>query len=111
MNKRRTIAVSLKLLISVALIWFVLDAVGVEDSFARILSADASWLALALAIGMVQVLICTLRWLAVLKGIDADLGFVQARCRRSHRIGRSSQALRGRFGPMPVRRWSVRKPR
>ena len=78
MNKRRTIAVSLKLLISVALIWFVLDAVGVEDSFARILSADASWLALALAIGMVQVLICTLRWLAVLKGIDADLGFVQA---------------------------------
>jgi len=78
MIKRRTIAVILKLLVSIALIWFILDTVGVEDSFARILSADANWLALALAIGMVQVLICTLRWLAVLKGIEAELSFVQA---------------------------------
>lgn len=78
MNKRRSIAVILKVLISLALIWFILDSVGVEDSFARILNADANWLALALAIGMVQVLICTLRWLAVLKGLDAELSFVQA---------------------------------
>lgn len=78
MTMRRFSALGLKLSISIALIWYILDAVGVGESVDRLLSVSPQWLALGAAVAMVQILICTLRWLAVLKGIDADLSFSKA---------------------------------
>jgi len=79
--ERRWLWVGLKLTVSIALMGGVLytfggDAAG--KALARGLNADPSWLAAAVALAMVQVLLCTLRWRAVLFAIDADLPFVPA---------------------------------
>ncbi len=73
MITRRRIGVFLKLVVSLALIWFLLDAVGTEDAFARLLGVDPSWLAAAAFLCLVQMVIGTLRWYAVLDAIDETL--------------------------------------
>jgi len=75
MINRRSVGAALKVGISIALVWFILDSVGAKDAFARLMDADPLWLAAAVAIAMVQILICTLRWCAVLSGLGAALTF------------------------------------
>ncbi|MFC1673648.1 lysylphosphatidylglycerol synthase transmembrane domain-containing protein [Pseudomonadota bacterium] len=75
---RRWLGLSLKLAISMSLVWLLLDAVGAGEAWARMRTADPAWLSFALAMSFLQGLICALRWQAVLRAIDATLGLWRA---------------------------------
>jgi len=78
MTLKRAFGLGLKFSISIALIWVLLDKVGVGEAMARLLSVHPGWLALAAVIAMVQVLICTCRWQAVLGGLYVSIGYKKA---------------------------------
>ncbi|MBL4693246.1 MAG: flippase-like domain-containing protein [Magnetovibrio sp.] len=75
---RRSLAIAVKLIVSFGLIGVLVQAVGVGKAFDRLLNADPKWLALASIIALLQVVICTLRWRAVLDGLEAYLRFTTA---------------------------------
>jgi len=108
MISRNRLGVILKLIVSIALVAWLLSSVGLEDALARLLDIKGSWLALALLGGVVQSLIGTLRWLAVMRAINAPLGFV--RVLRFSFIGAFfNQALPSSVGGDAVRGYLVYK--
>lgn len=62
-----------KLGVSVALVAVLLNAVGAREALARIADVDGGWLAAALAVGLLQIVICSERWRGVLDVIDAPI--------------------------------------
>lgn len=78
MINRRGLVTAFKLIVSVALVALLLHQVGVQDAVARLLTMDPLWLAAAIAIMGLQVIICTARWRVVLTAIDAPLKFWEA---------------------------------
>ena len=78
MINRRGLIAALKLIVSIALVAFLFNQVGSEDALARLLAIDPGWLAIAVAIMGLQMIICTARWRVVLTAIDAPLAFWEA---------------------------------
>ncbi len=76
MTKKR-VALTIKFLVSGSLIWYLLGGQWdeVESNLVRV-APEA--LAAAFAIMVLQIVICAFRWRAVLKAIDADMGFVES---------------------------------
>jgi len=77
MNKK-TIAIVAKFGVSVALIWFLLTKIDIDASIDRLIEAQPGLLALAFAVLLFQMLICTFRWGAVLDAVKTPLGFAKA---------------------------------
>lgn len=77
MITRRRIGVFLKVVISFALVWLLLDAVGAEGAFDRLVDVHPGWLALAMGLGLVQVCIGALRWRAVLSAMETPVALAK----------------------------------
>jgi hypothetical protein len=75
MTIKRAFAFGLKFMISTALIWYLLDKVGVQDALTRLIHVDPLWLLLAAVIAIIQTLIASCRWQAVFKGLEANVEF------------------------------------
>lgn len=78
MMTRRHLGIALKLLISLTLVWVLLDAVGAKDALSRVRDIDPLWFVAALLFGLSQMLIGVMRWRAVLAAIDTPLDFFPA---------------------------------
>lgn len=74
---KKWLSVLIKVAISVALIWFLLDKVDLVQVQARLLAMDPMWLAAAVVAMAVQIGICVLRWHAVMVAIDAVLNMLK----------------------------------
>ena len=77
MNKK-WLALTLKFVVSGALIWFLLSKIDVGEATERITDADLGMLLLAILIFLFQLIVCVFRWRAVLTAIGAFLSFVDA---------------------------------
>jgi hypothetical protein len=77
MNKK-WLALTLKFLVSGALIWFLLSKIDIGAAKERITDADPGMLLLAILIFLFQLIICVFRWRAALAAIEAFLSFVDA---------------------------------
>ncbi|MDH5749933.1 MAG: flippase-like domain-containing protein [Rhodospirillales bacterium] len=77
---KKWLSAALKLLISIALIWFLIEKVGVDltDTRERLLGIDPWMLALGFGILTLQVIICVFRWRAVLGAINTYLSYLTA---------------------------------
>jgi len=76
--KSRWLGTVVKLVISLALVGVLLNAVGAGDAVARLGAVDPAWLALATAVALFQVMSCSERWRGVLAAIDARISFKNA---------------------------------
>jgi uncharacterized membrane protein YbhN (UPF0104 family) len=95
--------------VSVALMWWVLRAAGVDNVLARISTVEPSTLIVALAIMAVLSVLQTLRWLLVLKAGDHVLAF--GRALQLVFVGYFfSQLLPSSVGGDAVRAWYARGP-
>ena len=74
---KKHIALGLKFLVSGGLIWLLVDGIDLGAAKDRILGADLKILGLVLLVSVVQILICVVRWRAVLDAINAVLSFVE----------------------------------
>jgi len=77
MITRNRIAIFVKVVVSVALVWALMRAVGAGDALERMLDLRPEWLAVAIVLGLVQTGIGALRWCAVLNAIDAPMAWPQ----------------------------------
>ena len=75
---KKSIALTLRFLISGGLIWFLLSKVDITSAKDKLLSAHVWMLALAIFFLIIQVAICTFRWRAVLTAIEESLSFPKA---------------------------------
>ncbi len=75
---KKWLPLTLKFLVSAALIWFLLGKVDLAATKAHLLEVAPGMFVLALAILLVQVAICVFRWKAVLHAIRAPLSFFRA---------------------------------
>ena len=66
---RRYITLALKLVVSIALIGWLLHSVGAEDALGRMLELEPLWFAIAFGVGSLQMVIGALRWQVVLRGL------------------------------------------
>ncbi len=99
---RKHIILALKFLVSVGLIWFLIDGIDLGVASARILGADLKILTMALGLNLLQIGICVVRWRVVLEAINGVLSF--ANCFRLYLIGFFfNQALPSSFGGDAVR--------
>jgi uncharacterized membrane protein YbhN (UPF0104 family) len=74
---KKWLPLALKFVVSVALIWFLVSRIDLADTLARIQGIDLRMLLMAVAVLALQILICGLRWQAVLDAIKAPLNFVR----------------------------------
>ncbi|HEY9079689.1 lysylphosphatidylglycerol synthase transmembrane domain-containing protein [Magnetovibrio sp.] len=77
MINRHRAGLILKFVISAALVWALMHAVGGGDAVERMLDLRPEWLAVALILGFVQTVVGALRWRAVLIAIKAHLPWWQ----------------------------------
>jgi hypothetical protein len=77
MNKK-WLALTLKFVVSGALIWFLISKIDMGEAMERITGADLGMLLLAVLIFLFQLIVCIFRWRAVLTAIGASLPFVVA---------------------------------
>ena len=75
---KKRLPLALKFLVSGLLIWFLLANVDLDAAKERVLGIAPGMVALATAIFLVQLVIGTLRWQAVLDAIGAPLPFARA---------------------------------
>src|SRR5688572_17986994 len=75
---KKRLALALKIIVSVALIWFVLSKVDLDAARARLTDAAPSMLVVTAALFLLQIVIGARRWYIILQGIDAPLSFGQA---------------------------------
>ncbi|MCW8915639.1 MAG: flippase-like domain-containing protein [Magnetovibrio sp.] len=76
-NTRRHLFLALKLVISVVLVGMLLQSVGAEDAFLRMIEIDPLWLMASIGFGFAQMVLGTFRWQLVLKSIKAKMSWVQ----------------------------------
>lgn len=74
---KKTLGIALKILVSGALIWYLLKDIDVDAAQARLQEADPLYLGLAVVVFYFQLIIGALRWQAVNRSIDAVLSFGQ----------------------------------
>jgi len=77
MITRNSIAIFVKVVVSVALVWALMRAVGAGDAFERMLDLQPEWLFVAIVLGLAQTVIAALRWRAVLFAINAPMAWPQ----------------------------------
>lgn len=77
MITRTRIAIFVKVVVSVALVWALMRAVGAGDAFARMLDLRPEWLFIAIILGLAQTAVGAFRWRAVLLAIDAPMAWPQ----------------------------------
>jgi len=65
----------LKIVISVALVWALMRAVGAGDALERMRELRSEWLVVAIVLGLAQTVIGALRWRAVLNAIEAPMAW------------------------------------
>lgn len=75
---RRWLPWLLKGLLSVGLIWFAFRKIDLAEAWSQARTIDPSMLALALGLGLAQVLLGALRWWMVLRALRAAFSIVQA---------------------------------
>ncbi len=75
--KRSHLLLALKGGISIALVAFIMNSVGIGRALDNIMNASPLWLLLAAALVVVQVFICSFRWNAVLKIYGEPLKYSQ----------------------------------
>lgn len=75
---KKWLSVAVKFLVSGTLIWFLLDRIDISAAVTRLLEVDQAMLALATAIFLLQLVVCVLRWMAVMDAIKAPLEFITA---------------------------------
>lgn len=102
MLNRRRIGVFLKIVVSIALVWWLLGSVGAEGALNRLLDVHPMWLVAAIGLGATQVLIGALRWRMVLSAIDTQMSMAQA-FRFSYIGGFFNQTLPSSVGGDAVR--------
>lgn len=102
MINRRRIGVFLKIVVSIALVWWLLGSVGAEGALNRLLDVHPMWLVAAIGLGATQVLIGALRWRMVLSAIDTQMSMAQA-FRFSYIGGFFNQTLPSSVGGDAVR--------
>jgi len=77
MITRTRIAIFVKVVVSVALVWALMRAVGAGDAFQRMLDLRPAWLSIAIVLGLAHTGIGVFRWRAVLFAIAAPLAWPQ----------------------------------
>lgn len=75
---KKTFALTLKFLVSIGLIWYLLHNIDLGSAWNRMLEADPVNLVMAVLVICVQVLISVFRWRVVMVAIEAVLPFWQA---------------------------------
>ena len=75
MITRNRIAIFVKVVVSVVLVWALMRAVGAGDALERMLDLRPEWLSVAIVLGLVQTGIGALRWRAVLNAINAPMAW------------------------------------
>lgn len=99
---KKTLGITLKVMVSGALIWYLLKDIDVDAAQQRIKEADMALLASATAVLCIQFLIGALRWRAVNQAIGAVLSFGET-IRIFYIGGFFNQALPGGTGGDAVR--------
>jgi uncharacterized membrane protein YbhN (UPF0104 family) len=103
---RRILLSTIKILISVALLYFALSKVNLFELASRINITSVGWLALAIAVTLLQLVVGVLRWREVSDACHAPLAFGQAI--RFNLIGTFfNQTLPSSIGGDAVRLWLV----
>ena len=69
---------ALKFAVSGLLIWFLFTKVDVDAAVDGLLGVTPGWVAVAIAVFLVQIVICAFRWQAVLDAIGSPLPFLKA---------------------------------
>jgi uncharacterized membrane protein YbhN (UPF0104 family) len=101
---RRLLTSAAKILLSAALLYFALRTTNFADLSSRINAASFGWLALALAVTVLQVFVGALRWSEISAGCDAPLNIMQAM--RFNMIGTFfNQTLPSAIGGDALRLW------
>ncbi len=75
---KKTIAVALKFGVSGALIWFLFTKIDLDAAFLRVQEAKIGYLAMAVAVFLLQILICAFRWRSVILAIRSEMDFKTA---------------------------------
>lgn len=75
---RRHIMLALKLVVSVALVGYLLEQVGVEDALDQMLQLDPVWFLVSLGVASLQMVIGVLRWKVVLNALGSALPWMTA---------------------------------
>ena len=78
MNKKKWLAIALKLAVSGGLIWYLISSIDLDAASHRLAMVKPFMLFLAAFILLFQMIIAGLRWKAVLRGIEVGLGFWEA---------------------------------
>ena len=73
MINKKFLLIGIKAAISIALVAVVLQGVGLDLAWERLIAAEPGWLLAAAVVIFTQICICSLRWKAVLKGFGAPL--------------------------------------
>ncbi|WP_322518153.1 lysylphosphatidylglycerol synthase transmembrane domain-containing protein [Rhodopseudomonas palustris] len=103
---RRFLLSAAKILVSAALLYFALRETNFTDLTARLDLESAGWLALALAIAVLQIFVGALRWRAV--GADCGAPLSTTRAMRFNMIGSFfNQTLPSAIGGDAMRLWLV----
>lgn len=74
MNKK-TFALTIKFIISIGLIWYLLNNIDISSAINRMLGADPFFLFIACLVISVQIVISVFRWRAVMAAINTALPF------------------------------------
>jgi len=99
---KKVIIFALKFLVSVGLIWFLVDGIDLGDASDRILNANLQFLTVAFGLAVLQIVVSVVRWRVVLEAINGILSF--ANCFRLYLVGTFfNQALPSAFGGDAVR--------
>lgn len=105
---KKRLALALKVVVSAALIWFVLGKVDLEAARGRLADVAPGMLVLTGALFLLQIVIGARRWHVVLRGIESPLSFWQAL--RFYYIGAFfNQALPSSVGGDAVRIYKAYK--
>ena len=75
---RQFLLVTLKILVSAALLYFALRGVNLPAVLTRINQIDLGWIATAIAVTLLQILLGALRWREVTALCNAPLSAMQA---------------------------------
>ncbi len=76
-HTRRYIFLALKFIISIVLVGALLQSVGVDNAFSRMVEVDPMWLLAALMFGLAQFLLGAIRWQIVLISINAKVPWLE----------------------------------
>lgn len=72
---KKWLSFTIKFAVSAALVWFLLDKAGVSEAMQRLGAVSVPHVFLSALVALVQVGFAGLRWRAVLRAIDAVLGY------------------------------------